>query len=100
MRNFISGIVFKGILICFAVVLFLVPIASPNPDGLERVAKDKDFDKNARVPLVTALLPDYSVPWLKDTKLSSIVSGGAGVLITFGLVYLVGKAVSKPKKQD
>ncbi|NTU84227.1 MAG: cobalamin biosynthesis protein CbiM [Chloroflexales bacterium] len=64
---------------------FLSPLASGDPDGLERVAEDHGFLGRAQAPAFH-LLPDYSIPGL-DGPLSTILSGIVGLLIVFALVY-------------
>ncbi|WP_376793333.1 energy-coupling factor ABC transporter permease [Thermoflexus sp.] len=64
---------------------FLAPLASSNPDGLERVAEDLGFRQAAR-PSVWGLLPDYIIPGLPDQILSVILAGILGALLVFGLV--------------
>lgn len=63
----------------------LAPLASSNPDGLERVAEDQGFIDRALDPLYN-LLPDYTIPGL-DGPLSTILSGLVGLLLVFALVY-------------
>jgi cobalt/nickel transport system permease protein len=75
-----------GIGLAIALGLALVsPLASSDPDGLERVAEDHGFLARARDPLYN-LLPDYSIPGL-DGPIATIVSGIIGLLIVFALVY-------------
>lgn len=75
-----------GIGLAIALGLALVsPLASSDPDGLERVAEDHGFLARAQDPLYN-LLPDYSIPGL-DGPIATIVSGIIGLLIVFALVY-------------
>lgn len=69
-----------------ALLAALAPLASPDPDGLERVAGDVGFlDRALDAPY--QILPDYTVPLLGETPLSTIVSGLIGVIITVGIVW-------------
>lgn len=63
----------------------LAPLASADPDGLERVAKDLGFAYAARPPAFM-VLPDYLIPGLPNKSLSTILAGILGVSIVFGLV--------------
>jgi cobalt/nickel transport system permease protein len=63
----------------------LAPLASPHPDGLERVAEDQGFIERALEPAYE-LLPDYSIPGIEG-PLSTILSGVVGLLIVFTLIY-------------
>lgn len=78
-----------GWLIALAVVLLLVllsPLASPHPDGLERVAEDQGFIERAAEP-VYHLIPDYTFPGIADERLATIASGLVGVAAVLALVY-------------
>ncbi len=74
---------------------FLSPFASSLPDGLERVAEVLGFDESAiDKPIVTSPLPDYTVPALGDTSLSTLAAGVTGTLVCFFLpftLYLLRK---------
>ena len=87
------GWVFVGILISLAVVL-LSPLASANPDGLERVAMDLGFIK-AGQSAPFEIIPDYSVTFLGNTPLSTVLAGLAGVLFVLGLIFLAGKTLQR-----
>jgi cobalt/nickel transport system permease protein len=83
-----------GLVIALAVTLFS-PLASPFPDGLERVAIDQQFIEREAPPTYT-LLPDYTVPFIEDATATTIVSGMIGVLavavVGYGLARLVKRA--------
>jgi cobalt/nickel transport system permease protein len=102
-----SGWIAVGLLIALAVAL-ISPLASPEPDGLERVALDlaaqgqfDDLDSEdvageaeslaSGQPPAFEILPDYTVPFIEDTNLSTIASGIIGVLIVAGVGYGVAR---------
>jgi cobalt/nickel transport system permease protein len=87
------GWVVAGILIALLVVL-LSPLASGDPDGLERVAGDLGFLAAAQ-SAPYEILPDYSVPFLGETPLSTIVAGAIGALVAAGLLFLVGRRLQQ-----
>jgi cobalt/nickel transport system permease protein len=87
------GWVWAGVLISLFVVL-LSPFASANPDGLERVAEDLGFLNTAQsAPF--EVLPDYTVPFLGETSLSTIVAGVVGVIVLLVLVFIAGRSLQK-----
>lgn len=87
------GWVWAGVLISLIVVL-LSPFASANPDGLERVAEDLGFLNTAQsAPF--EVLPDYTVPFLGETSLSTIVAGIVGVIVLLVLVFIAGRSLQK-----
>lgn len=80
-----------------AVALLLVlaaPFASGHPDGLEWVAETTGF-LGAAQDAPYALLPDYTVPFLGETNLSTILAGVIGVLLVAGLVIFVARAMRR-----
>ena len=87
------GWVLAGILISLVVVL-LSPFASANPDGLERVAGDLGF-LNMGQSAPYEILPDYTVPFLGETALSTIVAGLIGALVVLGIAILAGRSLQK-----
>lgn len=90
------GWVVGGVLLALAAVL-ISPFASSNPDGLERVAENLGFLGSGVGPNYR-FLPNYTIPFLGDTPLSTILSGIVGVLVVLFLIILVGRRLSKPKK--
>jgi hypothetical protein len=71
------------------VVIVLAPLASADPDGLERVAEDHGFLATARDALYS-IIPDYTVPGIEG-NLSTILAGLIGVAIVFGLMVVLGR---------
>ncbi|MBC7228263.1 MAG: energy-coupling factor ABC transporter permease [Thermoflexales bacterium] len=71
--------------LALAVVLALLsPLASPHPDGLERVAEDLGFIERAQEPLYQ-VIPDYVFPGISNEALATIVAGVVGTLIVYGI---------------
>lgn len=64
----------------------LSPLASANPDGLERVAEQHGFAGQAQTP-VYRLIPDYLFPGIADERLAAIMAGIVGMLLVFALTY-------------
>jgi cobalt/nickel transport system permease protein len=82
------GWIVAGIVVALFAVL-LSPLASASPDGLERVAENMGFlHLGQSAPY--QLLPDYTIPFLGHTALSTIVAGAVGVLVVVGLVVVIG----------
>ena len=74
-----------------AAVLLLAPFASAFPDGLERVAEDLGFIAAAQgAPY--GILPDYTIPALGETGLSTIAAGLAGIVMILLMFYLARRA--------
>lgn len=85
------GWIVAGLLISLAVVL-LSPFASADPDGLERVAGDLGF-LHQGVSAPYSLIPDYTVPLLGETPLSTILAGVIGVIVIAVVMILLGQGM-------
>ncbi len=71
--------------LALAIVLALLsPLASPYPDGLERVAENLGFIERAQEPLYEAI-PDYVFPGISNEALATIAAGIVGTLIVYGV---------------
>ncbi len=79
-----------GLVIALAVTFFS-PLADPNPDGLEKVAEEKGFLDEGESPMYE-ILPDYTVPLIKNEAVTTIAAGIIGVLIVTGIGYGTGRA--------
>lgn len=81
-----------GILITIGVVLFS-PLASTNPDGLERVADDLGFIKLAQDSPLN-IFSDYLVPSIANAGFSTILAGVIGIIIVGAITFLIAKKLS------
>lgn len=92
--------VFLGLLAALLVAGFLSPFASPSPDGLERVAKDKGFLHLAEgKELIKAIMPDYVFPGIANEGVATALAGVFGTLLVFGFMLLMGKLFFKKTSQ-
>jgi cobalt/nickel transport system permease protein len=83
--------VYVGGLISILVVLFS-PLASSDPDGLERVAMDMGFiDSGQSAPY--SILPDYTLPFMGETAASTILAGIIGVIVVGAVIMLIGRGI-------
>ena len=83
--------VYIGGLISIIVVL-LSPLASADPDGLERVATDMGFI-NAGQSAPYSIIPDYTIPFMGETALSTILAGVIGVIAVGAVIMLIGRGM-------
>lgn len=90
------GWIVAGVIVSLLAVL-ISPLASGNPDGLERVAENLGF-LQAGQDAPYEILPDYTIPFLGETAISTIVAGAVGALIVMGLLILLGRQFIKVKK--
>lgn len=78
-----------GLVIALAIA-FASPLADSDPDGLERVAEDKAFiDAAEDAPY--EILPDYTIPFIKNEALTTILAGIVGVLIVAAIGFGLGR---------
>ncbi len=85
------GWILSGGLIAVAVVL-ISPLASSDPDGLERVAINMGFiDAGLDAPY--RIIPDYTLPFLGETALSTIMAGVIGVMVVGAVIVLIGRGM-------
>jgi hypothetical protein len=82
-----------GLAIAALIVIVLAPLASADPDGLERVAEDQGFLTAARDALYT-ILPDYTVPGVEG-NLSTILAGLIGIVIVFAVMVGLGRLLAR-----
>ncbi|MHB8781195.1 MAG: PDGLE domain-containing protein [Candidatus Geothermincolia bacterium] len=93
-----------GLALSLALALFLAPLASSEPDGLERVALDQGFEERAHEdPAWTGSpIPDYEIPGLGETRpaWATALAGLAGTatvfLMAWGLARLLKKREGMP----
>lgn len=83
--------VYVGVIVSLLVVL-LSPLASADPDGLERVATDMGFI-SAGQSAPYEIIPDYTLPFLGETALSTIIAGVIGAIVVGVVIVLIGRGM-------
>lgn len=88
--------VIAGTLVTLAVLL-LAPLASASPDGLEWVAEQTGFlDTAQNAPY--NILPDYTLPFLGETGVSTILAGLIGALLVVGVMFGLFRLLRRPRQ--
>jgi cobalt/nickel transport system permease protein len=90
-----NGWVIAGLALTLLAVL-ISPFASAHPDGLERVAEDIGL-LNQSLGAPYQILSDYTIPFLGETGLSTILAGAIGAIVVFGILFLIGRNLSKSR---
>jgi len=92
-----NGFVWIGLGVALLVALFLSPFASTSPDGLEKVAEMRRFSEEGERWKFWkhAPLSNYSLPWIKNEKASTALSGLIGTIAIFFITIGIGKAIKK-----
>jgi cobalt/nickel transport system permease protein len=80
-----------GVLVSIGLALFVSPLASSYPDGLEKFA-EKVGIKEA-MPLVATPLADYKMPGIYWDWLSKGLAGVLGALVVLGIATVIGWAL-------
>jgi cobalt/nickel transport protein len=96
-----DGFIWIGLGVSLLVALFLSPFASSSPDGLEKVAETKGFLEKAEGWKLWEHAPfsDYAIPWIKNEKVSSALSGLIGTLAIFFIAMGIGKLIKRSTAQ-
>lgn len=75
-----------GVVVALALAFFVGPQASSEPDGLNRVAIDKDFAATESAPPLDGMpTAGYALEGVDNEQLSTGVAGVIGVTLTFAL---------------
>ena len=81
-----STVIAGGVIVALVVGIMAVFFASPDPDGLERVADDKGFLDAAQGPVFN-VIPDYLVPGVTNETLAGMIAIILGTLLLFAVGY-------------
>ena len=73
------GLLVVGIGIALLITLFS-PLASSEPDGLEKVAENEGFIAEAH-DAPSGVIADYVFPWVDNEDLATVLAGMIGVFI-------------------
>jgi cobalt/nickel transport protein len=80
-----------GLLVALLMASVISLYASPEPDGLERVAEDHGFLEQGEEPPLE-VMPDYVIPGIENEIVAASLAGLLGVFLMFGLGIGLGKA--------
>lgn len=87
-----------GLCVALAVAI-LSPLASPHPDGLERVAEDQGFVERARDPMFE-IIPDYVMPGIQREGMATVLAGVIGTLVMFGATFGLGRLLRHGRAEE
>ena len=88
----------KYFILVFSIIVFLaifIPLASNNPDGLEKIVQTSGV--NEQKPLWTGLFTDYSILFIGNSYLSTLIAGIVGTMLVLIVSLFVAKVIV-PKK--
>ncbi|HNX48838.1 MAG TPA: energy-coupling factor ABC transporter permease, partial [Thermoanaerobaculaceae bacterium] len=76
-----------GVLIVLGLALFVSPLASKWPDGLDRTAEVLGFKEKAAASAVRAPIPEYEMPGIGSSVVATSVAGALGTLVALALAW-------------
>ncbi len=85
-----------GLGVALLIAIFLSPLASQNPDGLDRVAQDLKFEDKAAEDTPASKTPfakvfdEYALKGVPE-NVATPLAGLVGTLAVFGLAWGIGK---------
>ena len=91
------GWVLAGIMITL-LVLLLAPLASANPDGLNRVAMDLGFIGAGQSG--TGPLAGYTLPFMASSPAAKIAAGAIGVIVVSLAIVLLSRALRAKRQSE
>ena len=93
-RGAVAGFMAAGLAAAVLLVVFVAPLASPDPDGLESVAAQEGFIDTADDHPIGGPLTDYGVAGIDSATVGTAIAGIIGVLLTFLVGLLVFRLFS------
>ena len=95
--------ILTGLSIALVISVLLSPFASKNPDGLDRVAQDLNFESKAQEDHLAKKLPFFSI--FEEYKMRGVpesvatpLAGLVGTIATFGLSIALGKLTTRQRR--
>ena len=95
MRTSMKLFVALGLALAIGLATAVSPFASPDPDGLEKVAEEKAFLEDGKLAPIQedSPIPDYAFPGIENERVATGVAGFVGTLgvfaVTFGVAWLL-----------
>jgi cobalt/nickel transport system permease protein len=87
-------LVVLGLTISMALAVFVSPLASVWPDGLEKVSATLGFAGRAvRAPLIPSPAAAYAVPGIASATWATAVAGGVGTVVVFTLAVVLARVL-------
>jgi cobalt/nickel transport protein len=84
-----------GLAIAVLISVLAPFLASSSPDGLESAAEKFKESEGKDYQVFGPPFPDYIVPFLGETEISGALAIIIGTLLTFGIGYLLTKAINR-----
>ena len=98
-----AGSSLAGLAVALAVGVFLAPLASEHPDGLEYVGKRLGFLPSETPRTAPVPIPEYRppVPGFNSLGAATAAAGAFGTVVVFGVGLLIARAFGpRPRSRD
>jgi len=98
-RRTYAGVLLVGLGIALVVTLFS-PWASSHPDGLEKVAEDKEFIGRAEDQPKYEVIPDYQFPGVENERVATVLAGITGVVAVAAVLLGAGMILGRGSREE
>lgn len=93
-------VVSYGAVIALGLALFASPFASQWPDGLDKTAEVLGFRDKAAEPILPAPIPEYVMPGIHWSTISTALAGAVGTIVMFVLAWLLARVLVPQVKRE
>lgn len=101
LRPRIKEVVGYGLLVTVGLAVFVAPFACSWPDGLDHVTAMLGFGQKAvEQPLIPSPLSAYKIPGLSSPVASTVIAGVFGLVLAFGLAYLLARKLTPAEPRE
>jgi ABC-type Fe3+ transport system permease subunit len=91
----------KKLIVAFILILaflaIFIPLASINPDGLEKVVQT--FGAKEQKPFWEGLMTDYSFSFVSNSYISTLLAGIVGTTFVFFSAIILSKTLPSKKRK-
>ncbi|PIZ15120.1 hypothetical protein COY52_10325 [Candidatus Desantisbacteria bacterium CG_4_10_14_0_8_um_filter_48_22] len=84
-----SKLIFYGLMAAAALAVFIAPFIPGQEGGMKKAA----VPEGEETVVADSIFPLYSIPGIKNEKLSTALSGAVGVIIIFGAASFIYRIV-------
>ena len=98
MKRINTGVfVVLALAVAIGLATAISPFASANPDGLEKVAEDKQFLDSGKLHSLQedSPIPDYAFPGVENERVATGLAGFVGTLAVFAIGYALAFALRR-----
>jgi cobalt/nickel transport system permease protein len=99
-RAGIAQFVLYGLIISLGLAVFVSPLASTLPDGLDHVAEKHQFNDRQTHIATWSPLSDYKLPGIHSPNVSTALAGAIGTVVVFGIGWLMARLLAPRERPD